>query len=298
MLTPPPITPMPTPPPCAPGGRLLCATCSSEWTPQRHPSPCACTTRGAASAARCASWGRPPSTAATSRRGGRRAGWVVRRVGWGGLQQGQPLTAGARCRSGGRSTCSCAARWPSLPACVTCACCACCACCALLQGDNPVYVWVPLVKPRRRRGKAGGAMDEELSELQAGVGGVGWGGCDWRRACGVGTGAHAWVATGRLAAHMPSLSCGPGSAACLLHTPTHTRTPFTPLHPHPTPPPQVHLRLQWKTEAVRGQSMKVEVVMAGLSLVVMGGLQDELFNLTTDEIKATAVRWAAWGHGW
>jgi hypothetical protein len=55
---------------------------------------------------------------------------------------------------------------------------------------------------------------------------------------------------------------------------------------------QVHLRLQWQTEAVRGQSMKVEVDMAGLSLVVMGGLQDELFNLTTDEVRAAAVRTA------
>jgi hypothetical protein len=36
---------------------------------------------------------------------------------------------------------------------------------------------------------------------------------------------------------------------------------------------QVHLRLQWQTEAVRGQSTKVEIDMAGLSLVVMGGLQ-------------------------
>jgi hypothetical protein len=51
----------------------------------------------------------------------------------------------------------------------------------------------------------------------------------------------------------------------------------------------LHLRLQWQTEAVRGQSTKVELNAAGLSLVVMGGLQDELFNLTTDEIRATAV---------
>jgi hypothetical protein len=35
--------------------------------------------------------------------------------------------------------------------------------------------------------------------------------------------------------------------------------------------------------------MKVEVAMAGLGLVVMGGLQDELFNLTTDQLRATAV---------
>lgn len=35
----------------------------------------------------------------------------------------------------------------------------------------------------------------------------------------------------------------------------------------------MHLRLQWKTEVVRGQSTKVEVDMAGVSLVVMGGLQ-------------------------
>lgn len=111
------------------------------------------------------------------------------------------------------------------------------------------------------------------------------------------------------------------------------------IHPAAWPGPapsrlQVHLRLQWKTEAVRGQSTKLEVDMAGLSLVVMGGLQvrpragksldccsscccwgkpdglapacprdvppsptkpkpaplqDELFNLTTDQIKASAV---------
>lgn len=35
----------------------------------------------------------------------------------------------------------------------------------------------------------------------------------------------------------------------------------------------MHLRLQWRTEAVRGQSTKVELGMAGLSLTVMGGLQ-------------------------
>ena len=35
----------------------------------------------------------------------------------------------------------------------------------------------------------------------------------------------------------------------------------------------VHLRLQWRTDVVRGKSTKVEVNLAGLSMVVMGGLQ-------------------------
>lgn len=52
------------------------------------------------------------------------------------------------------------------------------------------------------------------------------------------------------------------------------RTCLPPPPPPPLPwPPQVHLRLQWQTDAVRGQSTKVEVDLAGLSLVVMGGLQ-------------------------
>lgn len=48
-----------------------------------------------------------------------------------------------------------------------------------------------------------------------------------------------------------------------------------PLHapPPPRPAAQVHLRLQWRTDMVRGKSTKVEVNLAGLSLVVMGGLQ-------------------------
>lgn len=37
------------------------------------------------------------------------------------------------------------------------------------QGENPAYVWVPLGKPARRRGKVvQGVADEELSELQVG----------------------------------------------------------------------------------------------------------------------------------
>lgn len=49
---------------------------------------------------------------------------------------------------------------------------------------------------------------------------------------------------------------------------------------------QVHLRLQWVRHLVRGQYMNAELSMAGLGLIVMGGLQDELFNLTIDRIQA------------
>lgn len=40
--------------------------------------------------------------------------------------------------------------------------------CCNIKGENPVYVWVPLAKPRRRRGDkvVPGMTDEELSELQ------------------------------------------------------------------------------------------------------------------------------------
>lgn len=53
---------------------------------------------------------------------------------------------------------------------------------------------------------------------------------------------------------------------------------------------QVYLRLQWQTEGVRGSSVKVEIDAAGAGLMVVGGLQDEIFNLTIDLLKATAVR--------
>ena len=52
---------------------------------------------------------------------------------------------------------------------------------------------------------------------------------------------------------------------------------------------QVFLRIQWQTEVVRGASVKVEVDMAGASLLVMGGLQDELFNFTIDSLHTVAV---------
>ena len=53
---------------------------------------------------------------------------------------------------------------------------------------------------------------------------------------------------------------------------------------------QVHLRLQWVRQVVRGQYMNAEVSLSGLGLIVMGGLQDELFNLTVDRIKARPPR--------
>eukprot|EP00887_Chlorella_sp_A99_P007742 scaffold20.g7742.t1 len=52
---------------------------------------------------------------------------------------------------------------------------------------------------------------------------------------------------------------------------------------------QVFLRIQWQTEVVRGASVKLEVDLAGTSLLVMGGLQDELFNFTTDAVHVVAV---------
>ena len=48
---------------------------------------------------------------------------------------------------------------------------------------------------------------------------------------------------------------------------------------------QVFVRLQWVRQVVRGRYMNAEMSLAGLGLVVMGGLQDELFNLTIDRVQ-------------
>ena len=53
---------------------------------------------------------------------------------------------------------------------------------------------------------------------------------------------------------------------------------------------QVFLRLQWETEIPRGSSIKLDIDAAGAGLMVVGGLQDELFNLTLDHLKACALR--------
>ena len=45
------------------------------------------------------------------------------------------------------------------------------------------------------------------------------------------------------------------------------------------------MRLQWERQVVRGQSMRVEVHLEGVGVSVMGGLQDELFNLTMDKLE-------------
>ncbi len=47
------------------------------------------------------------------------------------------------------------------------------------------------------------------------------------------------------------------------------------------------LRLQWVRQVVRGRYMNAEMTLAGLGLVVMGGLQDELFNLTIDRVHVS-----------
>ncbi|KAL0018632.1 hypothetical protein WJX77_009530 [Trebouxia sp. C0004] len=59
------------------------------------------------------------------------------------------------------------------------------------------------------------------------------------------------------------------------------------------PPPghvpdlQVLVRFQWVMEVMRGQSTHMEVSLEGLATSVMGGLQDELFNLTLDNLQAS-----------
>ena len=50
---------------------------------------------------------------------------------------------------------------------------------------------------------------------------------------------------------------------------------------------QVLLRFQWVLEVMRGQSTHMELSLEGLATSVMGGLQDELFNLTLDNIQVS-----------
>ena len=38
-------------------------------------------------------------------------------------------------------------------------------------------------------------------------------------------------------------------------------------------------------QLVRGQYMNADIDLAGIGMIVMGGLQDELFNLTLDSLK-------------
>ena len=58
---------------------------------------------------------------------------------------------------------------------------------------------------------------------------------------------------------------------------------------------QVLLRLQWERQVVRGQSMHMDASLDGVGVSVMGGLQDELFNLTLDRIQVPHS--AAWDPG-
>ena len=48
---------------------------------------------------------------------------------------------------------------------------------------------------------------------------------------------------------------------------------------------QVHLRFQWVQQVMRGQSLHLDLQLKGLGISVMGGLQDELFNLTVERVK-------------
>ncbi len=50
---------------------------------------------------------------------------------------------------------------------------------------------------------------------------------------------------------------------------------------------QVLVRFQWVMEVMRGQSTHMELSLEGLATSVMGGLQDELFNLTLDNLQVS-----------
>ena len=52
---------------------------------------------------------------------------------------------------------------------------------------------------------------------------------------------------------------------------------------------QVLVRFQWVLEVMRGQSTHMEVSLEGLATSVMGGLQDELFNLTLDNLQVSQI---------
>lgn len=49
------------------------------------------------------------------------------------------------------------------------------------------------------------------------------------------------------------------------------------------------LRIQWVRRVVRGVVTRVEAALAGLSVAVVGGLQDELLNLTAHHVALTNV---------
>jgi hypothetical protein len=57
---------------------------------------------------------------------------------------------------------------------------------------------------------------------------------------------------------------------------------------------QVLVRFQWVMEVMRGQSTHMEVSLEGLATSVMGGLQDELFNLTLDNLQVSSLPNLCW----
>lgn len=58
---------------------------------------------------------------------------------------------------------------------------------------------------------------------------------------------------------------------------------------HTMPELQVFLRLQWQRKIDRGSSTKLEMDLAGAGMMVVGGLQDELFNLTLESLKLESI---------
>ncbi len=51
----------------------------------------------------------------------------------------------------------------------------------------------------------------------------------------------------------------------------------------------MYLRLQWVSRVLRGVVTRLEAGLAGVSLSVAGGLQDELLNLTARRLAVTNV---------
>ncbi|KAK9867090.1 hypothetical protein WJX84_006946 [Apatococcus fuscideae] len=68
------------------------------------------------------------------------------------------------------------------------------------------------------------------------------------------------------------------------------KKPKTPGKPAVAPSLQVHLRFQWVKQVTRGQTLHMDLHLKGLGISVMGGLQDELFNLTVEQVKVKGER--------
>ena len=58
---------------------------------------------------------------------------------------------------------------------------------------------------------------------------------------------------------------------------------------HNVPELQVFLRLQWQRQVERGSMTRLNIDLNGAGVMVVGGLQDELFNLTVERVRMDSV---------